>query len=501
MHFPIPARCRRWRRVVLRFLPAAACLLALSAHAQEQEDLRRILDQRNQHQAIEKERELLKDQADTERPSITVDGKIYTVQHTANDVGQALYLSLQHRQWGSAQRFLAEYLTLDERDPLLIHYAQGVLARVQGRYDESERQFRQLLAQQPDFLPARLELARSLFEDQRDVEAERLFDQIGASIDANDPKTEGVRQTIQTFRAALAQRRSWNGSFALGPAWTDNLNRSSASSSCLLYVEDGCYITRTTPDAITAFGMEYDANLNKRLSLHGHHGLYLRSLLFGQSYRDNSPYNELTSITQAGYSYRSGRQALALAPSFEYYAWGNHGLYGAWGLHGEWSYALSPKSVLKLEGDWKDMRYRTQVYAANYDGVTRSLYATYFRTLSQRWSVFGGVDATDSAAAQQVYGYLQKGARLGASLQWPAGISSTLFASYRQRDYSAYSALLGARRKDDEQGYMLIIKASRWSWAGLTPLLTLRHTGVSSDVDWLYTYDKNAVSLKLERTF
>lgn len=495
-------RCRSRHRFFLRFLSASVCFaLTLSTHAQEQDDLRRILDQRNQRQAAEQEQALLKDESDAERPSITVDGKTFTVQHNANDVGQALYLSLQHRQWGSAQRFLTEYLTLDDRDPLLVQYAQGMLARVHGRYGQAEKQFRVLLEQQPDFLPARLELARTLFEDQQDIEAEALFGSISASIDANDAKTAGVRKTIDTFQKALANRRSWNGSFALGPAWSDNLNRSSASSSCLFYIEGSCYVARTTPDAIIASGVDYDANLNKRFALRGHHGLYIRSLLFGQSYRDYSAYNEMTSITQAGYSYRSGRQTFALAPSFEYYAWGNHSLYGAWGIHGEWTYTLSPKSLVKLEGDWKDMRYRTQIYATNYDGVTRSLYVTYFRTLGRRWNVFGGLDVTDSAAAQEVYGYLQRGVRLGASLQWPDGFNSTLYASYRQRDYSAYSALLGARREDDEQAYTLLVKASRWSFAGLTPLLTLRYSKVKSSVDWLYSYDKSVVNLKLERTF
>jgi hypothetical protein len=458
-----------------------------------------MFDQRSQQQSVERERALLKDELDAERPTITVDGKTYTVEHNVNDVGRALYLSLQHRQWTAVQRFLDEYLTLPDRDPLLVHYAQGALARTQGRYAEAEREYRALLALQPDFLPARLELARVLFEDQQDREAGQLFDAIAASLDAGDPKTSGVRETVTTFQTALANRREWNGSFALGPTWNDNLNRSSAGSTCLLYLSGNCFFTRTTPDAIASTGYDYDANLNKRWALRGHHGLYFRSLLFGQGYRDNSGYNELTSITQAGYSYRSGRHSVSLAPSFEYYAWGNKALYGAWGAHAEWSWTLSPTSLLKLEGDWKQMRYRIANYADNYDGVVRSAYATYFRSLGARWTVFGGVDVVDSDSAQAVYGYLQKGVRLGASLQWPAGFSSTLFASYRHRDYRGYSELLGARRADDEQGYNFILKATRWSVAGFTPLLTLRHNRVRSNVDWLYDYDKNVISLKLER--
>ncbi|WP_407351537.1 surface lipoprotein assembly modifier [Luteimonas sp. R10] len=499
MRFPTAARYRRPSLVFA--LAMLACLANVSLRAQGQDDIRRALDQRNERQAIERERELLKDELEDEaRPTLTIDGQTYAVEHNADDLGRALYLSLQHRQWTAAARFLEEYLTLPDRDPLLVHYAQGALARVQGRYGQAEREFRVLLARQPGFLPGRLELARVLFEDQQDLEAAELFAAIAGDLDASDPKTEGVRKTVETFRLALDNRRAWNGSFALGPTWSDNVNRTSASHTCLLYLDGTCYFDRKTPDAIVSAGVDYDAGLAKRLPLRGHHGLYLRALLFGQRYRDNSAYNELTASAQAGYGYRSGRHAIALAPSFDYYALGNATLYGAWGMHGEWSYTLSPQSLMKLEGDWKAMRYRDADYARSYDAPTRAAYATYFRNVGPHWTVFGGVDLMDSGAPEDANAYLQKGARLGVSLQ-SSHVTGSLFASYRRRDYGAFNALLEAQRQDDEQNYILILKTTRWTAAGFVPLLTLRYTRVKSNVDWLYSYDKSAVSLKLERTF
>ncbi len=470
-------------------------------HAQEQDDTRRILDQRNGQQSVERERELLKGELDGARPTITVDGQTHVVEHTVSDVGRALYLSLQNKQWAAAAHFLHEYLTLPDRDPMLVHYAQGMLARLQGHYAEAEREFRVLLESQPDFLLGRLELARTLFEDQQDREAAELFEAIDGSIDATDPRTEGVRKTITVFRQALRNRSAWSGSFSFGPIWSDNVNRTSASHTCLFYYEGMCFYDRKTPDAISAAGIDYDASLDKYFPLGGHHGLYLRSLLFGESYRDNSAYDELTSTTQAGYSFRSGRNNFALAPSFDYYALGDSALYGAWGLHGEWSHTLSQASLLKVEGDWKDMRYRNVAYASNYDGVSRSIFATYFHGLGARWTLFGGADYLDSNAPIEANAYRQTGVRLGASLQWPDGFNSTLFASYRHRDYGAYSALLDALRKDNEQNYILVIKAARLAFAGFTPLLTLRRNSVKSSVDWLYSYDKDVASLKLEHAF
>lgn len=495
----LPARRRMPYRIIV---PALFLLASVPVQAQQQDDLRRLLEQRTEQQGVERERALLREEQDAGRPTITVDGQTHTVAHNANDVGRALYLSLQNRQWQAAARFLDEYLTLPGRDAMLEHYAQGMLARLQGHHDEAEREFRALLALQQDFLPGRLELARTLFEDQQDREAAELFQAIEASIDASDARTAGVRRTVATFRQALENRRSWNGTLALGPAWSDNVNRTSASHTCLLADTDGfCYVDRRLPDAIVASGLDFDGSLSRHLPLKGHHGLYLRSLLFGQAYRNHSAYNEASLTTQAGYSFRSARHSLAFAPSFDYQTLGNSALYGAWGLHAEWNYSMSAASLLKLEGDWKDLSYRQSSYSPYYDGVSRSVYLTYFRSLGPRWTLFGGVDLVDNDTPLAVTAYRQKGVRLGAALQWPEGFSSTLSASWRRRQHGASNALLEARREDDEQGYIFVIKAMRWAMAGFTPLLTLRHNRIDSSVDWLYSYDKSVVSLKLERTF
>lgn len=504
MRLALPLRPAIGRNVSLRLL--VMCLLLLLANAslqaqQQQDDLRRIQDQRSAHRAIERERELLKDELEGERPTLTVEGKTYTIEHNANDVGRALYLALQQRQWPLARHFLDEYLTLAERDPLLVHYAQGILARVKGQYRKAVREFTTLLELQPDFLLGRLELARVLFEDQQDREASALFSAIAASIDTSDAKTSGVLKTIASFRQALHNRRNWSGSLAFGPAWSDNVNRTSASQTCLAYLEGTCFYTRATPDPIVSSGIDYDASLSRRLPLRGHHGLYVHTQLFGQNYRDNSNYNESLSSTEAGYSYRSGRHQFSLAPAFDYQTIGNSAFYGAWGAHAEWTWTLSPRWLMKLEGDWKDQRHRNASYARNLDGPIRSGYATGFFGLSPRWNLFAGLDVVDKTAPEATNAYLQKGMRLGTSLQWPTGISSTLFASRRWRDYSAYSAMLEARRADIEDNYILIVKASRWSFANFTPLLTLRHNRIKSNVDWLYSYEKNSVNLKLERTF
>lgn len=465
---------------------------------QQQDDMRRLLEQRNQAQSDAREREIMKEETDKARPTMVVEGHEYTVAHNANDVGRALYIALQNKQWSAAQSLLDEYLTLANRDPLLVHYAQGAIARLHGDYARAQAEYAALLDLKADFLPGRLELARVFFEDQQNAEARALFDAIEQSIDRSDPKTVGVLGSIDNFQQALVERDRWQGTAALGPAWSDNVNRTSASSNCLISLDGQCYFNRSTPDAAKSFGFEYDAAIEKRWSMKGHHGVYARTTLFGQGYRDNSQFNEVTAVMQSGYSFKSGRNAFVLAPSFEYYGLGNHTLYGAPGLHAEWSWTMSPTSLIKLEGDWKRLGYRRQDYGTYLDGEITSVFANVFKSFGERWMGFAGIDAVKSQTEEEADGFFQRGVRLGGSLQWPKGVQMTLFASSRWRSYGAYSAVLEARRRDHEQGYTLILRAQHLSWAGFSPVLTFRRNQVKSNIDWLYSYDRDAVSLKFE---
>lgn len=40
-----------------------------------------------------------------------------------------------------------------------------------------------------------------------------------------------------------------------------------------------------------------------------------------------------------------------------------------------------------------------------------------------------------------------------------------------------------------------------WRCTTSSPSLTVKYSKVQSNIDWLYSYDKNSISLKLERQF
>ncbi|MNJ51758.1 hypothetical protein D3C77_470720 [compost metagenome] len=312
----------------------------------------------------------------------------------------------------------------------------------------------------------------------------------------------GLGKTVGSFIQALDHREDWQGSFAIGPIWSDNLNQSSESSfTYRMETSEGTYlITRALPKAVSAHGADYEGTLNKRVAISGHHGVFMRSLLYGQAYDKQSKYNEGTLINNVGYSYHDARNQYAFGPSFEFNTIGDDAMYSAWGLRGEWIHNLSATRMFKLEGDYKDMAYKHDINS-NLDGDVSSVYATLWQALPRQWTLFGGMDLTDRNSQDRTAAYLQKGLRLGVAKDFDIGVSAVLFASYRKRQYDAYSAILDGRRNEDEQSYTFILRAPRLAVQDIVPSLTIKYNKVESNIDWLYSYDKNSISLKLEKQF
>lgn len=482
---------------------ASALTNTATAQTSGSADTRLRLDQQRDRQSAEAERQLLKDADDLGGvPSaIEIDGKTYTVANTVNEIGEALYISVARRQWADVRRFLNAYLAFEERDPMLVAYARGALARTAGKLGEAEHQYRALLGLQPDFVPGQLELARVLFENHKDREARRLFETARAVLADDGDKAAGVLRTIDSFTQALTKRRGWQGSVAIGPGYSSNLNQSSASYACLLAANDGtCLVDRKVPDPIQAAGINFESNVSRRIPLRGHSGFTGRALFYGDIYPGHGRYSQTTLTTQLGYDYRTARASFTLSPSFDLGSLGSDILYDAIGIRAETMVNPSATSAIRIEASRRWFNYRLPSYR-NYDGALTEALLTGWKVLPRGWALFAGPDFVAKEADDPINAYRQYGLRLGVNKQFRRAVSLLAFASFRQRDYRAYSELLEAKRRDREQNYIANIRFPALRFANLTPSLLVQHSRVSSNVDWLYSYRKTSVAMRMDYAF
>ena len=201
-----------------RWLSLSGCaLLALGLAAEArgagEADTRLRLEREFEQEGRAREDQLLEDAEALDGPpeTLELDGQTYSIGDSAHDVGRALYLAIQRQDWPGAARFLEVYLRFEDRDLMLVAYAEGGLARAAGDLDEAEARYHELLELQDDFLPGQLELARVLFEHRKDKEARRAFERLRVRFKAQGEQAAGVLRTVEAFLGALRERR--------GPPW------------------------------------------------------------------------------------------------------------------------------------------------------------------------------------------------------------------------------------------------------------------------------------------
>ncbi|MFK4870603.1 surface lipoprotein assembly modifier [Novosphingobium sp. ZW T3_23] len=483
----------------------AAMLLPVHAAAQSasDQDTRLRLDQQGEVQRRKAERERLKDAEDwdTLPTSLELDGTTYEVRDNVDDMGRALYIAIGRKQWRDVRRFLAAYRRYPDQDPMLVLSAEGALARQQGKLAEAERRYRELLRLSPGFMPARLELARVLFENHKDREARRAFEDIRGLLASRGEQSRGVLATVDAFLGALKQRRSWQGSFALGPGYSTNLNQSSASYTCLLAALDGsCLFERKVPDPIRAMGLNFEGTLGRTLPFSGHQAARVSALLFGDVYPGHHDFSQTTLMLRAGYQYQSARDTVTLSPSLDLGTFGSNLLYEAPGGNAVWQHVLSPRTLLRIEANYRDYRYRQRGFRSQ-DGALTDLSLTAWYAPSPGWSVFAGPDFANKDAPAAVDAYRQWGARLGVNKAFGNAASLLLIGSWRHRDTRAFNEVFAARRREDQYNATAIARFPGLQFARLVPELVLQHTRVESTIDWLFSYRRTSASLRLSRTF
>lgn len=486
-------------------LALTACLWATPANTQtiSGQDTRLRLDQQLDRQRVDQESRAIQDAEalDGDTSSLTIDGQTYAVGNTVDDIGKALYISVARKQWPDVRRFLSAYQKLDGQDPMLVEYVLGALAREKGDLAAAERHYQALLAIKADFVPGRLELARVLFDNHKDREAENAFRAARDLLAHDGPQAQGVIGTVDAYLGALRRRRSWQGNLAIGPGYSSNLNQSSATYTCLLATDDGtCLVDRQVPPAIAAAGVNFEATLARDVPLGGHDGFRARAILFGDFYPGHHDYSQATAIIRLGYQYQTARNAVSVSPSFEMGSLGSSELYRAPGFNVEWTHTLSPRALFRLEGNYRDFHYRDAAFTPQ-NGPLTDIAVTGWYSLTPTLTVFGGPDVVAKNTPSLVEAYRQWGGRLGINKAFGNAASIFLMGSYRYRRHREYSELFEAQRKDRQFNIIGIARLPVLKLGPLVPEIVVQHSRVESNIDWLYSYKRTTASVRLSYAF
>jgi hypothetical protein len=109
-------------------------------------------------------------------------------------------------------------------------FVDGMNSYAAHDYRHAELLFRRILDHDPKLLRVRLELARTLFMDKKDEQADYRF-----RLAAGEQPSAAILRNITRFREAIRARRSWRFNFDIGIAPDSNINSATDKESIDIY--------------------------------------------------------------------------------------------------------------------------------------------------------------------------------------------------------------------------------------------------------------------------
>ena len=495
-------------QILNRWLLLASLLALFASVAQADEDDTRFLLHQQSRQAAER---MAGPDAGVllQAPpgALLYEGQIHAVPSNLQALEPAIYIAINTGQWDRLAEFISRYRLLKGHRPALVAMAQALLARQQGDVTQALRLMQAAHVAEPQDARISLELARLLFEDNRDTEAGVAFVQ---AQQAGLP--EAVQALVQQYQQALQARGDWHGSMAVGVGHNSNINQASGDITCFLELGGTCVFERRMPQPIRSGLLNYELALQRRWHLGGNHNLQLRPVSYGSYYPrldegSSSPisdYGNATSVLYMGYQWLDAKRSLNVTPYVEHFYRNRHTDYMAHGLQLEGQVMVGSRWRLGGSADTKRYVHTAQGLRTSGSDYTQhqfGLSASY--ALSPRSTLYGGVDMVRKKHAVPQASTRDKVLRAGIyhGFQGAAGLYVNATGIWRSSRSDAFDGFLDARRHDKQQVFIASIGANNWKLGGMTPELRLRYSRNRSNVDWAFSFEQTEVSMMLRRNF
>jgi tetratricopeptide (TPR) repeat protein len=378
----------------------------------------------------------------------------------------------------------------------LFDYLLGLAALDSGRIDEAATALQRVLASQPGFLGARMELARALFEQGQLPEAREQFRFL---LDQDPPAS--TRTVIERYLSVIDRRQQprgseWRWAVDLGGGYDSNANGSTAETTFLGFTLDPR--NRETSSAFFELG----GSLNHTVGLSARSGLVSHLRVAHRANPDASFIDQTVGHFGSSVVFNFGQTTGSVAIN---------GFKG-WLDGRSHQHALNADLGLarRIAGDWElatvarvgRLQYaRDDLHILDVDRLLGGLALTRHNLgdVSGRLGVAVLTGREDPRRAGSPYGNDKLGARLFGG--WLLRPQSSLYAEavWMQSRYEGVG-FFGARRIDRQLSAILGVDVQNWPAVNWTVSPQLRFTDNDSTVS-LFRYDRLEAALFVRRAF
>ena len=384
----------------------------------------------------------------------------------------------------------AQQLAPASLDAALQHDFVDGMTSYSGRdYARAEAIFRRLLDRQPSLLRVRLELARTLFMERKDEQADYHF-RLAAGEHPSDP----VLRNILRFRQAIRSRRSWRFDFDFGFSPDSNVNSATDKETVDIYGLP--FKLDPTGRAHSGTGRFVGADASVRLNRSGKVPIYIGGYGRLTRYGDQR-FDDAHAGIEAGPEFRLGGGQLRTTLTGLRRWYGRHPLVTSVGARVDYDRLAGKSWTL---GGSLLVRHNDYARRGDVDGWDTEARLSANHPLGATTLGFGyaGIQRSWANDPGQAFWREQLGVGVLKEIGW--GLRPQLRADFARQVGDAPLAPFGRKRRDWLlQGSFSIYKRD-WNMKGFAPSLSVTTT---RNLSTLTIYDEKRLrgEIRLTRAF
>ena len=377
-----------------------------------------------------------------------------------------------------------------EVDPAIEgEFVDGMTSYAARDYRHAEVMFRHILDRNPSLLRVRLELARTLFMEKEDEQADYHF-----RLAAGEHPTLPVLRNIGRFREAIRARRAWRFNFDFGFAPDSNINAATDKQSVDIYGLPFRLDPNARPRSGT--GLFSGGGVSVRLNRFERVPIYLGA--YGRWTRySNHQFDDAYAGAEAGPEFQlAGGRLRATATGLARW-YGKRPLVSSFGAHLDYEKLLGDKWTL---GGTLLVRHNDYARRRDLDGWDFEARASVNRALGPTTLGFAYATLERSRANDPGQAFWREWLGVGVLKEIGWGLRPQIAINVARQINDGPLAPFGKQRRDwYVEGSFSIYKRD-WNFGGFAPSLSVTMTRNSSTLS-LYDQKRLRGEVRLTKAF
>lgn len=422
----------------------------------------------------------------------------------ADPVAFTRYLNaaLAAQDMATVKELLPHYKALNVNDPMLIKFADALVYRSEGQNKKAIAIYKDMLADNPDFHPVRLNMAQALYADkQYSVAHDQLQKLRGADI------PQPVMANVERLMARIDQQEEWRFNASVSYVYDKNLN--GVPEKQIVNDKLG-----TTLKPESGKGLQVSGSANKRINLDKNFYAEVGGNASLKGYWDNSEYNDYLVTASTALGYDDAKNDVSISPFVTKRFYGEEPYSWRKGVTVSGSRWVKPQLKLTatsmfsnetVDDDKKNLREA--------DGLFLGLNALYIKDAKEYF--YGGLGRYQNDVDKTSFlSYDRNSVNVGWGREWSQGISTLASASYAIKDYDKPSDDIAdffyrtyriegddLNREDKTTSLGLQVWKRDLTVLGLTPRLVFDYEKTSSNFKYYDDRDDKTATILLTKSF